>query len=714
MSNNPKRLANLSPEEKRTLLAQLLQKKVGTSQAVSAVAHGEQGNTRIESLGTYLPSKKVSTQDILRACNTQVLFPLEDFTGIKSRPMAEEGEYSIDLAKKAIEDCLAHSTYHPADIDLLICANCARFDGPNSQFSFEPATSLKLKKYFGLDNALVFDITNACAGMFTAVYLVDSLLKSGLIRSAMVASGEYITDLTSTAQREIDQYMDPRLACLTLGDAGAAIILEKSPIAHVGFHEIDMYTLGRYSHYCIASPTNAEHGGPIMFTEMGKLTMLGIEQSVQHTLHLLKQLQRPLESFQHIIPHQTSKLSIDEVARETNRLYNREVCNDRTIICNLAERGNTASTSHFIALKDNILNNRIGSGDSVIFSITASGLNVGTALYTLDDLPDRLRRIQSHNEKPYNIPSTSQKVAPPAHAHFPRIRIESVGTIPDTAETHTDTQALAGAAVEDCLAKSSYRRTDIDLLIHAGTYRSDFIAEPAIAAILAGNLEINGDIESQFDKKTFAFDLLNGAIGCLNACYLAVGMISAKKLKNTLIVASEIENNVEIRPKELRHLKETSSALILEESTNQQEGFGNFVFKYFTDHIDTFISHTAQERRKTYVHFQHDPNIVYYYLKCITETVDELLTTENLTLSQIKAIFPPQISPIFISRLSSEMHVTREKFVDITDDDKDFFTSSLPYALQHARAQHLVQPGDIGLIINVATGIQVGCALYYF
>ena len=371
-----------------------------------------QNNTRIESLGTYLPAHNLSTSDILRACKQQVLFPLEDFTGIKSRRIVGEGEFSIDLARKAIEDCLATSRYQSSDIDILICCNCSRCDGPNYQVSFEPSTSIKLKKYFGFDNALVFDITNACAGMFTGIYIVDSLIKAGLVRCGIVASGEYITHLTNTAQKEINNYMDPRLACLTLGDAGAAVILDASPNKEVGFHEIDMYTLGCYSPYCIAGPTEEEHGGAIMFTEMGKLTAAGIKQSVSHVFHVLEQLQQPVDAFQHIIPHQTSKISIDEVARETNRVHNREVCSDRNMINNLAERGNTASTSHFVALKDNIVNNRIATGENLIFSITASGLNVGTALYTLDDLPDRLRRADLNGQEPHKLSLSSGERAP--------------------------------------------------------------------------------------------------------------------------------------------------------------------------------------------------------------------------------------------------------------------------------------------------------------
>jgi 3-oxoacyl-[acyl-carrier-protein] synthase III len=89
------------------------------------------------------------------------------------------------------------------------------------------------------------------------------------------------------------------------------------------------------------------------------------------------------------------------------------------------------------------------------------------------------------------------------------------------------------------------------------------------------------------------------------------------------------------------------------------------------------------------------------------------LSIEPLDLAQIKVILPPQISSGFIQRLSETLKLTSDKFVDV-EPDHDLFTSSLPYALQHVRERDMVEPGDIGLIIAVGTGIQVGCATYYF
>ncbi len=224
-------------------------------------------STIIESFGVYLPPKIVSTAEVVRGCHLPLDFPLERMTGIRARRMAGETEFAIDLAEKAVIDCLARSAYEPGDIDLLICCNISRCDGPGNQFSYEPTTASRLQRRFRLEHATAFDISNACAGTFTAITVADAFLKTGAARRALVVSGEYITHLTRTAQKEITDFLDPRIACLTLGDSGVAILLEHSPGEGVGFQDLDLYTLGKYSDLCVAKATDRPHGGAIMLTD---------------------------------------------------------------------------------------------------------------------------------------------------------------------------------------------------------------------------------------------------------------------------------------------------------------------------------------------------------------------------------------------------------------------------------------------------------------
>ena len=671
-------------------------------------------NTIIESLGVYLPPRAVSTQDILADCAKPIKFPLEQFTGIYSRRMAGETEFSIDLARKAVDRCLANSKYLPKDIDLLICANISRNDGPQYQISFEPGTSAKLKQYFGFTNALVFDISNACTGMFTGILIIDAFLKAGLIRRGMVVSGEYITHLTTTAQQELEGYMDQRLACLTVGDAGAAIILEQATNNAVGFHELDLYTLGRYCYDCIAKASDHEHGGAIMFTDAVRVAAVNITQAISHAAYTLDRAGWQPEILQHIIMHQTSEMSIRDAAREINTYFGREVCNQQNVIVNLRDRGNTATTTHMVALMDRILSGEIKSGEHVIFGVTGSGATIGTGLYTFDDLPDRLRRA-ARGQPPAKVSTGVMKRAAVTFApDKSRVRIESVGTVPLNGRVKQETLALSEAAAEACISGSSYSRTDIDLLIYAGVYRDEFLSEPALAAIIAGKLKINDTIETQQDKKTFAFDLFNGAVGFLNACQVSAEMIHAQKIRRALVVTSEIENNKLSHPDELLGIAETGSAVMLDESADGKVGFGNFVFKYGDEYLESLITYTRQEHGKTWIHRDQSAAIEEYYLRCIDEAVAELLKSEQLELSRIKVVMPPQISPAFVGRLSDTIHVDRERIVDIAREGADLYTSSLPYTLEYVQKHQLVEPGDIGLIISVGSGLQVGCATYHF
>ncbi|WP_020539098.1 3-oxoacyl-[acyl-carrier-protein] synthase III C-terminal domain-containing protein [Lewinella cohaerens] len=664
-------------------------------------------NTIIESIGVYLPPRSFTTTEVLQDCTTPIRFPLEKISGIKTRRMAGQEEFSLDLAQKAIENCLEKSKYHPNDIDLLICCNISRFDGPD-MVSFEPSTSIKLRKHFGFDHAIAFDITNACAGMFTAIHLVDNLLNAGAIRRAIIVSGEYITHLTQTAQKEIENFMDDRLACLTLGDAGAALLLEKGLNQTTGFQKIDLRTFGRYSPYCIAKVS--EHGGWIMHTDSVNMTDVAIKAGAKNALEVLHSAGWPPDQFQHLIMHQTSRMTMNSARREINNLLEDKILHDDNTINNLEQRGNTASTSHTVALADHILNQRIKTGDKVVFCVTASGLTIGTALYTFDDLPDRFQE----KGKPGLKTSNPKKWKPRVSSSAPGIRIEQVGIkLPDDTKAEDSLELLHSAAT-NCIMPSAYSPNDIGLIIHSGVYRDEYLLEPALAALLAGRLNMNATVSDAEEQTTLAFDVFNGAIGFLNACYLAQQMIIADCTKAAMIVAAECENNADLFPDQLIDIREAASAIIMDAHPEQSKGFSQFLFHYQTAEIEDYTSYCCTKEISPRLQIDKTPDLEEKYIAAIVPMVKEILQQEGLDLQQIDRIFPPQISSVFITRLSQALQLPREKFVDIAGEGPDLFSSSIPFGLAHAYERAWVKDGDIGLLIAVASGIQAGCAIYRF
>jgi 3-oxoacyl-[acyl-carrier-protein] synthase III len=622
--------------------------------------------------------------------------------------MAGQGEFSIDLARQAVADCLARSSYGPEEIDLVISCNISRCDGPGHKFVFEPSTAARLRHQCGLANALAFDVTNACAGMFTGISVADAFLQTGLVRRAMVVSGEYITHLTETAQKEIQGPTDARLACLTLGDAGAAVILERGPNGRVGFHDIDMATLGRYSSLCVAKASDGPAGGAIMLVDSIAATAVAVKRSVPYVAAVMKRHGWRPEHCDHIVMHQTSEASLNDAVVAVNRMFGHAAAHPGNVIANLAERGNTASTTHFVALSDHIRGNRIRSGDNVVFGISGSGQTVGAALYTFDDLPDRLRRgSNGHRGRSLSIGEPSPE--PPA---APRVRIEGVGTAPDGQSAPRRVVDLAVQAATACLDHGGLDRAELGLMIYSGVYRDDFISEPAIAALVAGELGVNDDIESPDGRKTIAFDVLNGAVGFLNACQVGVQMIGAGKAEHAMVVASEIENNTTEGDHPLYGLSETGSAVILGRAGGT-DGFGRFVFHHHPEFDEALTTYFQHRDGQSWLQIDRDPNLTAHYLDCIPAAVEELLKLEELDPSEIAAVFPPHPCSADRTELAARLRIPSSRFVDLPADT-DLFSSSLVYGLQHAWRHKLVRSGDIGLIVSVGSGVQVGCATYRF
>lgn len=663
-------------------------------------------HTLIESIGTYLPARALSTADVLAGCKKPLRFPLERITGIQARRVVGSGEFSIDLARKAIADCLRMSKYEPADIDLLVCCNISRYDADNL-LAFEPSTSIKLKRELGFEHALVFDLSNACAGMFTGVYLVDAFLRAGTIRRGMVVSGEYISHLTETAQHEIEGYLDDRMACLTLGDAGAAVILEQSEDEQLGFEEIQLQTYGGYSHYCIGK--TSDQGGMIMHTDSVKLAQVAIKSGAKQAIELLEEKNWSFDTLQHLIMHQTSRRSIGGAKHEIARLLATDLNGSVNVINNLSQRGNTASTSHFVALSDQIRSGKVQSGDRVLFSISASGLTTGTALYELDDLPDRSRAaslapVTKLNGRAKAGAATWQPDTAVG------VRVESVGLLDERESLDGDTLRMLERAAANCLEQSTYRAADIDVVIYCGVYRSEYIMEPAFAALLAGKLGMNATIEANREDTTLAFDIFNGAVGFMDACCVVQQLMAIGKCRRALVVAAESENNAHNYPGELLGICETASAVLFDRSPAPDRGLSSFFFQDEVTAIDAYAT-GCELTEAPRLRIAKQPALETLFIDQITTAVTAFLDARGLVLAAIDRVYPPQISNAFIGKLSEALGIPLEKWVQAVGAGPDLFTSSFPYAwVAHQQAEPL--SSETSLVIAVGSGIQVRCALY--
>ena len=142
---------------------------------------------------------------------------------------------------------------------MLIVSSISRHVG-GLRLQLEPPVNVSLKEALGAERAISFDISNACAGMMTGVFILNDLIRQGRIRRGMVVSGEYISELGRNAAQEVRTVMDDQLASLTLGDAGAAAIVERAPEGAPGIEVAGFTTLSEHSRLCVAFPAKIGPG----------------------------------------------------------------------------------------------------------------------------------------------------------------------------------------------------------------------------------------------------------------------------------------------------------------------------------------------------------------------------------------------------------------------------------------------------------------------
>ncbi|KJK49240.1 3-oxoacyl-ACP synthase [Lentzea aerocolonigenes] len=338
--------------------------------------------SRVESLGVFLPPDRRSTAQLLDALSVTPPFDLQAVTGIEQHRVTTSD--CTALAADAARDALSRSSYAPGELDVVISCSISRFhDG--SRLTFEPALATHIARSLGAVQAIQFDVSNACAGMMTGVLVLDRLIRAGVVRNGLVVSGERITPIADTAVREIDRDDDLQFASLTVGDSAAAVVLDESVDEHDRIHHIEMMSCAEYAGLCLGMPSNRTQG-VALYTDNRRMHN-------KDRLRLWPDLHRLVlekagttfagEGYDHLIHHQVGAVAIRNFQRCGEAAFGVPMPDSPTVY---EQYGNTASTSHFLALHDHLRRAPLRGPRKYLFVPAASGLVTGFMSATVSKL----------------------------------------------------------------------------------------------------------------------------------------------------------------------------------------------------------------------------------------------------------------------------------------------------------------------------------------
>jgi 3-oxoacyl-[acyl-carrier-protein] synthase-3 len=329
------------------------------------VQTGIDGRTcSIVGVGSYLPERVLTNADLERMVDTTDDW-ITTRTGIKSRRIAAENEFTSDLGARAARLAMERAGVSPEQIDLVIVATIT----PDMPF---PATACLVQHKIGAQRAAAFDLEAACSGFLYGIEIGQQFITSRTYDTVLVIGAEKLSSIVDWQDRN---------TCVLFGDGAGAAVLQNRPGSH-GLLTAVMGADGRKAELLSMPgggcrvPASADS----VAQRLHYLRMDG-KETFKHAVtamctaaqQALKRCDLDISQIACIIPHQANRRIIDAVGERLGAAPER-------VFLNVDKYGNTSAASVGIALDEAVQTGRVRRGDLVLLVVFGAGLTWAAAV----------------------------------------------------------------------------------------------------------------------------------------------------------------------------------------------------------------------------------------------------------------------------------------------------------------------------------------------
>jgi 3-oxoacyl-(acyl-carrier-protein) synthase III len=328
----------------------------------------------ITGIGHHLPEQVVTSTEVeQRAENPETGFHMpagmiEFLSGIQERRYAPEDAASSDLATAAGLRALENAGVHPMAIDVLISSSATHDVA-------EPSTAAITQSKIGCKNAGVMDVKNACAGFLNGLDVAAALIQTGRAQRVLVTAGEVLSSVINWKIQDMTD-LQKKFAGLTLGDAGAAAVVEASSDedSDRGIYDGTFMADGDYWELStvLGGGTLMRQKSEGLFFECksSELANLAVEHLPGLLLKASERMGWERDDIKMVFPHQVTRGVITELCSRM------EFPEDRAKVI-LDRFGNTAAASVPLALSLAVEEGQVERGDKIVLICGAAGFSAG-------------------------------------------------------------------------------------------------------------------------------------------------------------------------------------------------------------------------------------------------------------------------------------------------------------------------------------------------
>lgn len=318
-------------------------------------------NAGIIGMGHAYPDGILTNADLEKIVETSDEW-ITTRTGIKQRHKAADNEYTSQFGTAAARIALERAGLKPEDIDIIVCAT-------TTPDQIMPSTGALIQAQLGAVNAAGMDVFAACSGFLYGITMVESMIRTGQIRYALVIGAEVLT-------KYVD-YTD-RSTCVIFGDGAGAAVLGPVPEGK-GILATKIRSDGRYEEQLYAPGGGTKLGtthetidNRMHFFKMkgNELFKVAVRSMADISAEMLDKSGYTVDDVDIVIPHQANQRITDAVASRLG-------VPEEKVYSNIAFHGNTSSASIPIALDECLESGRIKEGSLVLLTAFGGGVTWG-------------------------------------------------------------------------------------------------------------------------------------------------------------------------------------------------------------------------------------------------------------------------------------------------------------------------------------------------
>lgn len=323
----------------------------------------------VKAISYYLPETAVTNEELVKEFPEWSVDKVAQKVGVNTRHIAAEDETAGDMAERVARKLFEEYGISPSEIDfLMLCTQSPDY--------FLPSTACILQARLGIPtSAGAFDYNLGCSGCIYGMAMAKGLIAAGIAKNVLLLTAE-----------TYNKYLHPsdKSNRSIFGDGAAACLISMEGFAEIG--EFVLGTDGSGANHLIVKTGAArqktatgqsvedEEGhvwhDDYLYMNGGAIFNFTLDAVPAMMAQVLEKNGMQKDDVDYYVFHQANKFMLNTI---------RKICvlpKDKFYV-NLAETGNTVSSTVLIGLKDCLDNQTIKTGDKVMVAGFGVGLSWG-------------------------------------------------------------------------------------------------------------------------------------------------------------------------------------------------------------------------------------------------------------------------------------------------------------------------------------------------